>query len=297
MSGRLPYFQYTSRSRLDKSINTLLGLVEGIALDGRVSEVESGYLDAWIAEHAEVAELHPFDELLPVLQAVVADGVIDPEERDDLRWLCDRLRSSDYYDKATGDLQRLQSVLGGIAADSKVDVAELRQLRNWLEEHEHLRTLWPFDEVSSLVSGVLQDGVIDAAEHELLRAFFSEFIAVGNHKVAAGGLVSSGAMIGGVCASCPEIEFGGMKFCFTGESSRASREELSATVVRLGGSVASGVSGKVDFLIVGADGNPCWAYACYGRKIEKAMALRREGARILIVHENDFHDAVADRDC
>lgn len=37
-------------------------------------------------------------------------------------------------------------------------------------------------------------------------------------------------------------------------------------------------------------GNPCWAYACYGRKIEKAMELRKKGAQILIVHEADFLD-------
>ena len=86
-----------------------------------------------------------------------------------------------------------------------------------------------------------------------------------------------------------------MKFCFTGESTKFSRQELAETVVRLGGSVVGSVSGKTDFLVVGSDGNPCWAFACYGRKIEKAMALRREGARITLVHENDFHDAVLDQ--
>jgi NAD-dependent DNA ligase len=98
-----------------------------------------------------------------------------------------------------------------------------------------------------------------------------------------------------VCSACPVIQFAGMKFCFTGESSRSPRAELEATVTRLGGSVVSAPSGKVDFLIVGADGNPCWAFACYGRKIEQAMALRKSGARIVLVHENDFYDAVADR--
>ena len=31
------------------------------------------------------------------------------------------------------------------------------------------------------------------------------------------------------------------------------------------------------------------------RKIEKAMELRKAGARIALVHESDFHDAVQDR--
>ena len=52
------------------------------------------------------------------------------------------------------------------------------------------------------------------------------------------------------------------------------------------------VSKKTNYLIVGDDGNPCWAYACYGRKVEKAINLRKEGAQIIIVHENDFWDEV-----
>ena len=56
----------------------------------------------------------------------------------------------------------------------------------------------------------------------------------------------------------------------------------------------TGVSRYLNYLVIGAEGNPCWSYACYGRKVEKAVELRRAGAQILLVHENDFHDAVAD---
>lgn len=65
-------------------------------------------------------------------------------------------------------------------------------------------------------------------------------------------------------------------------------------VTKLGGEVSENMTSKTDFLIIGAEGNPCWAYACYGRKVERAVELRKSGANVLIVHENDFHDAVAD---
>ena len=54
------------------------------------------------------------------------------------------------------------------------------------------------------------------------------------------------------------------------------------------------VTKKTDYLVVGNAGNPCWAYACYGRKIEEAMQLRKEGAKIVIVNETDFWDCVDD---
>jgi NAD-dependent DNA ligase len=93
---------------------------------------------------------------------------------------------------------------------------------------------------------------------------------------------------------CPEVSFEGTKFCFTGASSKYTRADFSALVKRLGGDVVGSVSASLNYLVIGADGNPCWAYACYGRKVEKAVELRKQGARILLVHEHDFHDAVAD---
>jgi NAD-dependent DNA ligase len=294
MSQPVPYFQYTTRSRLNKSINTLLGIMEGVALDGVINATELEYLDAWIAEHRDVESLHPFSELLPVIRESIADGKLDDEERKDLKWLCDKVRSTDYYDTMTADMQRLHAVLGGVVSDGEIAAEELRGLRVWLEEHEHLKTLWPYDEISSLITGVLADGRIDNAEHDLLRAFFGEFVMSDATNVVASTADASTLGVAGICASCPEIEFAGMKFCFTGGSARYTRDELFDTVRRLGGTVTNSVSGKLNVLVVGADGNPCWAYACYGRKIAQAMQLRKSGARILVVHENDFHDAVAD---
>jgi hypothetical protein len=51
---------------------------------------------------------------------------------------------------------------------------------------------------------------------------------------------------------------------------------------------------ELDYLIVAAERNLCWAFSCYGRKVEAAMDLRKSGTRLTIVHENDFWDAVAD---
>ena len=69
---------------------------------------------------------------------------------------------------------------------------------------------------------------------------------------------------------------------------------MAETVRGFGGMVQSAVNRKTNYLIVGTAGNPCWAYACYGRKIEEAMQLRKEGVNVVIVNETDFWDAVDD---
>jgi len=288
------YHRFTSRARLEKSVNSLLGLIEGIALDGQVNASEVAFLSEWLGEHQELREHHPYNELIPVVERSMADGVLSDEERADLTWLCNRLVSSEFFDRVTADLQRLHAVVGGVIADMQITEQELKGLRQWLEEHDHLKSCWPYDEIDSLVSTVMRDGRIDEEEHKLLQSFFAEFVAILDGRTIVSAPVHENGTISGLCASCPEIIFEEQAFCFTGASSRYTRQVMADVVARLGGTYLQNPSKKVNYLVIGAEGNPSWAYACYGRKVEQAVQLRKQGHRILIVHEHDFHDAVAD---
>ncbi|MCX6065356.1 MAG: BRCT domain-containing protein [Chloroflexi bacterium] len=288
-----PYYLFTSKSRLDKAINSLLGIVEGISVD--LENDELNYLAQWITEQDEYQNQHPFNELIPVVSNALKDGVLSKDERDDIIWLCEKLRSTEFFEITTADMQRLHAIMGGIAADGVITVDELLGLSDWLSEHEHLKKCWPYDEVDSIVTAVLADKRIDEKEHSLLMSFFSEFVSVQNNHVIFQLPISSEVTLQGLYAACPEITFDNSVFCFTGASSNCTRKELNEIVVNLGGKVINSVTSSLNFLVIGSDGNPCWAYACYGRKVEIAVNLRRQGSHLLIVHENDFNDAIADR--
>ncbi|MBL8827994.1 MAG: BRCT domain-containing protein [Planctomycetaceae bacterium] len=90
----------------------------------------------------------------------------------------------------------------------------------------------------------------------------------------------------------PQIEFPKRVFCFTGKSAKASRKQLATLISEKGGVFKDSIVRELDYLIVGADGDPCWAYSCYGRKIEQVIELRKCGFPMLLVHENDFWDFV-----
>jgi BRCA1 C Terminus (BRCT) domain len=290
----LDYLPFTKRSRLDKSINSLLGIVEGIAVDSAINGSEVDFLNLWLGEHRDLRKQHPYNELLPVVQNAIDDGVLSADERDDILWLCEKLRSTAFFDEVTADVQRLHAVLGGIAADSCISEAELQGLSDWLERHSHLRRRWPFDEVESLIVSVMQDKKVDDHEHHVLHTFFSEFVSILDSRTIVRPGVSVDGNIMGLVATCPEIEFAERTFCFTGASHTYSRSDFSKLIEKLGGTIRKGVSDKLDYLVVGAEGNPCWTYACYGRKVEQAVNARRAGSRLLIVHENDVHDALED---
>jgi hypothetical protein len=152
-----PYVKFTTRSRLEKSVNSLLGLIEGISIDGSINASELGFLRLWLNDHSEVQDRHPFNELMPVVHAALVDGVLSQDEREDIVWLCERLRSTEYFDKTTADIQRLHAIVGGVVADGHISVEELRGLSSWLQDHEHLKTCWPYDEIDSLITVVLAD--------------------------------------------------------------------------------------------------------------------------------------------
>ncbi len=294
-TDHLGYFKFTGRSRLDKSINSLLGMIEGILVDSIINKTEVEFLNLWLVEHQELKDRHPYNELLPVVENAITDCVLTSEEKQDILWLCEKLRSTIFFDETTADIQRLHAVLGGIAADGVITEAELRGLSDWLSGHEHLRTCWPYEEVASLLTGVLSGKKIDSVEEKLLKDFLAEFTStlLDSRTIVSPRLAINGNVVG-LCAVCPEVTFSSRKFCFSGASHKYTRSEFSELIEQLGGEVVNSVSAKLDYLIIGADGNPCWAYACYGRKVEKAVALRKAGSRLLLVHENDFHDAVAD---
>lgn len=46
-----PYLHFTGRSQLGKSINSLIGIAEGIAIDQEINEREVCFLQDWVKEH------------------------------------------------------------------------------------------------------------------------------------------------------------------------------------------------------------------------------------------------------
>ena len=288
------YFHYTPKARLDKTINTLLGIIEGISIDARINVREIQFLQEWVNEHQEVAERHPFNELVPVVEEALEDGILSEDEHQDIVWLCEKLTSKEYFDRVTVDLQRLHAIMDGILADGVVTEEELEGLSFWLSEHTHLTKCYPYDEVDSIIIEVMADKTIDAEEQKMLHQLFSEFTQVCDDRVIKSAPVYENSSIVGLCAVCPELNFNNSWFCFTGASQEYSRKDLANIVTQLGGKITNTVRQDLDYLIIGAEGNPCWAYACYGRKVEAAVNLRKNGAQLLIVHEHDFHDAVMD---
>lgn len=295
------YYGVTRTARLNKGLNMLRGLVAGLKCSQGVSDGEIMELSNWVSLHADLRDHQPFQTIIPLVEDALSDGVITEDERDSILWACDHATGfADYYDDITASIQYLTGLVHGLLADNDLTDAEIHALRDWLRANDFLSGTYPFDEIYSTIVSVLCDGIITEAEREQLMAVLSQLVDFeSSYNLAAPDYEKLRAKytVGGICALCPEIEFSGKSFVISGESDRANRSEFVAAIERLGGVVKSAVSKRTDYLIVGNAGNPCWAFSCYGRKIEQAMQLRKEGAKVVIVNENDFWDAVEDAGC
>ncbi len=296
-----PYRHLTKRQRVDTAVYTLTGFLRGISIDDELNASEIAELLNWCNDYRELVDRPPFSELIPKLDEALSDGQIDPEEIEDLLWVCKNLSpEGDFYNAITHEIQILHGMLHGILADGHVSLEEAAQLHRWVDEHEFLKGTYPYDELDSLLMTVLADNKIDEEEQETLRKFFEDFVNYSMSKKVRdeGERIKSGlskeTALPAICSACPEIEFSAKSFVFTGASKRAKRKELADLVIQKGGSFDRSLTQATNYLVVGADGNPCWAFSCYGRKVQKAVDYRKQGHPIVIVHESDFWDAVED---
>jgi hypothetical protein len=292
-----PYWEFTGPQQRDKALRTLLGILEGFAMDKVVNILEHDELVTWMETYSYLEKRDSaFAEMTKSIRRAMSDGILTVDETEDLIALCHRIKDdSPYFSVLTNVIQELQGIAHGLIADVDVNEAELRQLQAWLESAEPYLSYWPVGEIESVVTAVLRDGRIDEGEHRFLLHFFSEFASLSEGRMAQlPPLAENEILIGGICSLAPSIEFEGKSFCFTGFSEKASRSDFAERVIAKSGIHAERVRQDVDYLIVCDGGNACWAFACYGRKVEKAMEYRRSGHPIVLVHERDFWDALSE---
>lgn len=267
----------------------LEGILTGIQADGLIHPLEKDRVARWLQANQPFAHLRPFDELHRRLAFALADGVLSMDECDDLLFVTQKLTTvNPYFDALRSGLQVLLGILTGIVADRRIRPTEVSALSDWSEEWTHLKGLWPFDEAVAIVTAIITEKATAEAGYNHLFALAQQFPLAGEQTDMFAPLT-----IQGVCAVDPTMVFQGKRFTFTGASQKCERKVMETHVEAKGGTHHPSVTKSVDYLVVCDEGNPCWAFACYGRKVEQAYLLRRSGHPIVIAHEADFWDALA----
>jgi len=287
-----------NRQEADNAIHSLKGILLGMTIDGEINEHEIGELRQWASEHKNLINKNPFREFIISIEEMAQHNLPSKEALEDLYWLTQKYEGDNYYfNSLTSDLKILQGICHGILSDGKINDREIVELNKWLDYHEHLSTYYPYDEIKSLLVNVLSDGKIVEEEKKTLKAYFNQFIKL--HDTTTTNQIRdeiSEVKISGLCTSNPIVSFHGKTFCITGVLKSGNRADIENDIKTLGGQIVDSITKNTDYLIIGDNGNPAWAYSCYGRKVEEAVLLRKEGHNIMLIHEFDFVDILDDVD-
>lgn len=90
-----------------------------------------------------------------------------------------------------------------------------------------------------------------------------------------------------------QIDLGGQSFMFTGKLATMTRAEAQGKVRAANGSVASSVTAKLGYLVIGDEGSPLYGEGRKGSKQVKAEKLRDDGNDVKIISETAFLQMLA----
>lgn len=178
-------------------------------------------------------------------------------------------------------VDQLMGLCEGIIADGSVVQREAEFLRGWVANNPELIGMWPANVLFARLEECLGDGVLDESEEQELLTLLMDIAGIHTGEGKTASTLP-------LCSPQPELLFEGKRFVLTGKFASGSRKECEAIIADLGGEAVKGVSGQVDYLVIGTLVSDQWAHESYGRKIEKAVELRNSGKGVSIVSEEHW---------
>jgi len=134
--------RYTKRQRMDTAIHTLVGLLHGISIDDNLNADEIAEVLNWCKQYNDLKAREPFKEIIAKLDEIMADGIITPDEQEDLLWVCKNLSSDGiFYDEITNEIQRLHGILHGVLADSHISTEESKEIIKMIDYGCHISVI------------------------------------------------------------------------------------------------------------------------------------------------------------
>ncbi|WP_393970255.1 BRCT domain-containing protein [Kluyvera intermedia] len=266
-------FNYTRNK--NKLLTNLIGLIDGIISDGKISTKELLFLDTWLLESDVISRNYCVRTIRNRVADIIADGVITEAELKFLK--ADLLKiqqqildtpSLDLYSEEA-DRQLLEGLCKGMLADHKLLDEEIKYLNWWLTCNGALKNNYPGKELYQLISGILEDGIITSEERNSLKIGLISFT----------GSDFTNGIVDGMATRLPidaieSLNLSGAVVCLTGDFIHGKRSRCKDDIEAAGATVCNNVTMKIDYLIVGTLSAKDWMYQSHGRKIEKAIDYR-----------------------
>ena len=183
-------------------------------------------------------------------------------------------------------IDELIGISKGLIADKTVNQREAEFLKSWLEANTPFSEDPIINQLYCRISDMLIDGILDQDEQKELLVILNEF--TGESIVEHCANFSTSLPL---CTPVPIVEFTGKRFCLTGKFAYAPRKVCEEVVLERGGVIESGVTQRLNYLVIGTFSSTDWIHTSYGRKIEKAVEYRVANRVPFIISEDTWSAA------
>ncbi|WP_294948294.1 hypothetical protein [Sulfurivirga sp.] len=187
------------------------------------------------------------------------------------------------------DLDTFIGLAKGLIADGVVNQTEAQFLKSWILHHNG-RNHPLMGPVYNKIRMFLSDGRLDDDE---AKELFELLLSVAGETPDDGELMKSSTVF--FDNPVPDVEIEERMFVLTGIFAYGRRRaDVEALIRRYGGRVGSSVCNSTDYLVIGAYVSPAWVHESYGRKIERALYMKRASVdgRPFIISERSLLEAM-----
>lgn len=287
-----PIAAFGKSRRRERDLHTLLGLLQGMVADKQLVDNEVLCLDIWLKNQGqEIADDPDVVDIVDLLTDILSARIATREQMQDLQNLIShvlecRIENLD-ADNHNNMLHTLLGMVQGLTADKVLKDIEIITLSKWLQSTAILTGDWTADLIRNRLKLILADGVVTDEERLEMLDILSAIVGGSFEEHGAfGGMATRGFSID--AEPLEEIVFLESNFVVTGKFLYGTRRVVTEAIQKRGGIVATKVSGKTDYLIVGTLASRDWLHSTHGLKVGDAMERKESGAQLKILGEEDW---------
>lgn len=279
-----PAFNY--QGNIEKAFLTLRGILQGVVADKILNETEVLFLDTWLKNEKYAKMEGDILDVCDLLADILEDGIVTPEELNDLKILISDILEYGENDTSTYEVQfnQMLGYLQGIAADNELTEEEITAFQKWLNSHEELISSWPGDMLSKRIFEILEDGIITEDEKSDLLETIKQI--TGQRFLETG--IAHGMATEFCTQYLSEFPIEDSIICFTGKFVSGSRTEVEKLAKSKGARISKNITRKIDLLVIGTVASRDWKFSSLGRKIEAAIKLQNDGFPVKIITEKNW---------
>ncbi len=201
-----------------------------------------------------------------------------------------RLFKANLENNASKAIDQLSGICSGILADGEVNQAEAVFFADWVRKFAPFEPVWPFTAVLARVERIFADGYCDDDERAELKGVMEALC--GYTSTAKPEETYSTTLP--LDIPFPDLIFSERQYVITGKFAFGTRRKVSEAISKLGGIATDSTPTRAShYLIVGIFASRDWITTNYGRKIERAVELRKSGSGIAIISEEHWKRFVA----